>query len=117
MLGVDETADQRKTSTDTAPPPGGSAHPAGYPIIEGTDSVAELSWRHTEATPADRCTGTTRCSWPQGTGTCQDQGRRDRRARPVAARDLARRQGFTLWELVAAGRFRAAWTIRARRAR
>jgi len=37
MLGVDETADQRKTSTDTAPPPGGSAHPAGYPIIEGTD--------------------------------------------------------------------------------
>ena len=51
MPGGEQTADQRKTSTDTAPPPGGSAHLGGSasPIIEGTDSAAELPWR--EAIP------------------------------------------------------------------
>jgi TetR/AcrR family transcriptional regulator, transcriptional repressor for nem operon len=57
MLGEGQTADQRKTSTDTAPPrrvstgctPGGSPSP-----IEGTDSAAELPSRDAIPVGGDR---------------------------------------------------------------
>jgi hypothetical protein len=57
MLGERQTADQRKTSTDTAPPrrvstgctPGGSPSP-----IEGTDSAAELPSRDAIPVGGDR---------------------------------------------------------------
>ncbi len=47
MPGCEQAADRRKTPTETTPPPGASPHPAVSPppIIEGTDSAAELPWR------------------------------------------------------------------------
>jgi TetR/AcrR family transcriptional regulator, transcriptional repressor for nem operon len=54
MLGEERTADQRKTSTDTAPLPAGqhTGRTHGGPIIERIGSAAELSWR--EAIPSLR---------------------------------------------------------------
>ena len=47
MPAKEQTADPRKTSPGTAPPPGRVNTPDGSPppIIEGTDSVARLPWR------------------------------------------------------------------------
>ena len=51
MPGCEQAADRRKTRTETTPPPGASAHPAVSPppIIEGTDSAAELPRREVTA--------------------------------------------------------------------
>jgi hypothetical protein len=54
MLPVDQTRTTEDFDGHSAAP-GGSAHPAGHhPIIEGTDSVAELPWRPATA----RCAAT-----------------------------------------------------------
>ena len=48
MPGGEQTADQRKTSTEPAPPPGGSADPAGHRPLSssrGLTLAAELPWR------------------------------------------------------------------------
>jgi TetR/AcrR family transcriptional regulator, transcriptional repressor for nem operon len=47
MPGGEQTADHRKTLTHTAPPPGGSAHPAGRRPLSsiGLTLAAELPWR------------------------------------------------------------------------